>query len=552
MKKKIKIITDFETKILSNYLESFLNKKKNNFLIDNEQLSNLNIAKIPKRYDYILYLSQLEKALLQFKLFCDTGKYNEKKLNNEVENISKIIKKFSLENKKIIFFLWPNDTKDIYFGGINHKANGKSWLINYINLKISKLLSKYNNVSIIDPNFEILRENKKINFFDYKLKYLIDCYYSQEYLSFVSNVFVKKIKSENLSKIKIIIVDLDNTMWGGLAGELSYDKLKIGPNSIEGQVFLDFQKRLKLLKSMGIVLAISSKNELSNVKKVFKKNKYMFLSLSDFSSVKVNWEPKAKNIDAILKELNLKAHHALFIDDSPFERSSVKNHIKNINIFNFPSNLLDLMDNFNNYSGFYKNFITELDKKRTTLYQAEAKRESEKNKFKNDSKWLKNLKIRLTIKNIKDMERATEMFQRTNQFNTSFRRLSAPELIKINKSRTNLILEASMKDKFGDYGIISIINIKIFKQYFIIEDFLMSCRVFKREIELAILNFILNLKILNKKLGFININRVEKNLYVQNLFDSNNLIKNLNKKKYEINNKIKFLNLKRLGINIIK
>ena len=161
-------------------------------------------------------------------------------------------------------------------------------------------------------------------------------------------------------------------MWGGLAGEVNFDQVKVGPNSVEGQVFLDFQKRLKILKSMGIILAISSKNDFHNVKKIFTSNQYMFLSLNDFSSIKVNWEPKAKNIETILNELNLKAHHALFIDDSAYERSSVKSHIKNINIFNFPENILDLMDNLNNYQGFNKNFISDLDKKRTKLYQAEA------------------------------------------------------------------------------------------------------------------------------------------------------------------------------------
>jgi len=550
MKNKIKLITDFEPKILSNFIEKDINKSKK-YIIESDQIINPENIKLSSNYEIVIFFSQLEKILFQFKKLHDSGFVNKNKLDKEIKKILEVIKKLSLTNKKIFFFLWPNDIKDSFFGTLNHKEHGKSWLVNYINLSVSKLLSKYNNVILIDPNFELLKKNKKITIFNYKLKYLIDCYYDYEYLNFASKTLSEKISIENKNNIKLIILDLDNTLWGGLAGELNFDQVKIGPNSVEGQVFLDFQKRLKVLKSMGIILAISSKNDFRNVKKIFTKNKYMFLSLNDFSSIKVNWEPKAKNVETILNELNLKAHHALFIDDSAYERSSVKSHIKNINLFNFPENILDLMDNLNNYEGFNKNLISDLDKTRTKLYQAEARRENEKKKFNNNAKWLRNLKIKLNINKLNDLERATEMFQRTNQFNTSFRRLTMPELLKLKKSKTNLIFEASMKDKFGDYGIISFLNIKIFKQYFIIEDFLMSCRVFKRDIELAILSHIFKLNMLANKKGFMTINRSEKNKYVQDLFDNNNLVELINDKKYEINKDIKKIDIKNLGIKIL-
>ena len=113
-----------------------------------------------------------------------------------------------------------------------------------------------------------------INIFDFKLKYLIECEYSHDYFEFISNLISKKIYEEDkIKKIKLIILDLDNTLWGGLAGEVNYDEVKIGPNSIEGQVYSDFQRRLKLVKSSGIVLAIASKNDFKNVENIFKKNK---------------------------------------------------------------------------------------------------------------------------------------------------------------------------------------------------------------------------------------------------------------------------------------
>ena len=179
---------------------------------------------------------------------------------------------------------------------------------------------------------------------------------------------------------------------------------------IKGNIFSDFQNRLKFLKNSGVLLAICSKNDLNNVKKVFVNNKYMSLSLKDFSSIKVNWDSKNKNVKKIIDELNLRAENSLFVDDSKYERNIVKSDVKNINIFPYPDNILDLNDTFNNFPLLSINKITKTDKLRTLYYKQEKSRTKDREKYFNDKKWISNLNIKLKIDNLKNFERRKKCF----------------------------------------------------------------------------------------------------------------------------------------------
>ena len=150
---------------------------------------------------------------------------------------------------------------------------GKNWTINFINLEISNKLSKFQNVVLTDPNFRLLKKKSPINIFDEKTKYLVGNYYSLDFMEFCAKEIIESLIIDDIKKIKLIILDLDNTLWGGEAGERNFKDLELGPNSIKGLVFEDFQKRLKNLKNLGYLLAICSKNDLKNVKRVLNSTK---------------------------------------------------------------------------------------------------------------------------------------------------------------------------------------------------------------------------------------------------------------------------------------
>ena len=555
MKKKniqISLETDFNSKNINNYLKKSLNNNFNVKVASNDfENINTNLSQAVKNKDFIFIITHLEKTFIQYSIFHKNGEINISKLNKEINIFSSKIINLAKNNKQIYFFQWPLDINDDYMGNLNFKKGNKSWLINYINLKITENLSSQANLHLIDVNFLLLKNTLPLSIYDEKTKFLTNNSYSLDMINFLSKHINFLINDHyNSKKIKLIILDLDNTLWGGEAGEKKENELEIGPNSIKGAIFQQFQQRLKLLKKYGVILAICSKNYEKNALRVFKKNKNMILKIKDFASIKINWNDKNINIVEILKELNLRSENTLFIDDSKYEQGIVKKNIKNIQIFDFPQNLLELNYKFNRLKNLNKNFISNTDLKRHQLYKTESKRESSKKSFQNPNEWIKSLNIKIKIERIRDFSRAEEMFSRTNQFNTSHKKYSILELKKINKDKSYKIFQVSLHDKFGNYGIISLVILKITNKEVVIRDLLQSCRVFKRYVE-DVLFFFLKKKIIKSKDCYILINRNKKNVYVQHLLQESKNFKKINKLKFKLLSTIENNTLKKLNIVLI-
>jgi FkbH-like protein len=548
------VVKDFINNHIVNNVKSEIRNKKikikskkiDNILVNFDQILDQDSVK-----EELFLITQIDKIFNLEDINLSKESFRINKIKSIIKKLSNVVSILSNKYKKVTFFLWPQDIKDDYFGNLNFKKFGKSWLINFINLEVASNLSNLDNVYLIDPNNKLLKYKKKIDIHDYKTKYLVDNFYSLDFLEFLSSEICEVTKISEIKKTKLIILDLDNTLWGGEAGERNYNLLELGPNSIKGVVFQEFQKRLKILKSIGFVLAICSKNDLSNVQRVFKFNKNMILKLSDFSAYRINWKNKNENIREILTELNLREENSIFIDDTRYERNIVGSDLKDIKIFDFPSNVLMLNEKFNQLKDLNKNQISETDKKRTKLYLEEKKRIRLKKKFFDKTDWLSGLKIKLKIRELKDYKRAEEMFVRTNQFNISHNPISAQEIKNLIKKKT-LFFETEMSDKFGDYGIIAIFSLKFEKNNFFITNFLQSCRVFERNVEDFIFRYILQSKITKKKNGFVYINRNKKNTYVQNLFDQSDYLKKINHKTFKINKEYTFEKIKKIKIDLNK
>ena len=304
MKKKniqISLETDFNSKNINNYLKKSLNNNFNVKVASNDfENINTNLSQAVKNKDFIFIITHLEKTFIQYSIFHKNGEINISKLNKEINIFSSKIINLAKNNKQIYFFQWPLDINDDYMGNLNFKKGNKSWLINYINLKITENLSSEANLHLIDVNFLLLKNKLSLSIYDEKTKFLTNNSYSLDMINFLSKHINFLINDHyNSKKIKLIILDLDNTLWGGEAGEKKENELEIGPNSIKGAIFQQFQQRLKLLKKYGVILAICSKNYEKNALRVFKKNKNMILKIKDFASIKINWNDKNINIAEI-------------------------------------------------------------------------------------------------------------------------------------------------------------------------------------------------------------------------------------------------------------
>lgn len=330
----------------------------------------------------------------------------------------------------------------------------------------------------------------------------------------VANI-IKSIYGKNK---KAIALDLDNTLWGGVISEDGEENVKVGPEIPEGEIYLDFQKYIKKLKSLGILLNVVSKNDEDMAISGLKKTDGV-LKPDDFIKIKANWEPKSDNIIKISKGLNLGADAFAFIDDNPMERDIVRKNVPGVGIANvsLPENYIRELDR----SGFFEvTNVTKEDIDKTRQYKEMQEREDFKNSFVDYTEYLKSLDMKAEIGAFEEKyyDRISQLSNKSNQFNLTTKRYTVEDIKKISEDKNYITLYGKLIDKFGDNGIVSLVIGRICGSELDLELFLMSCRVLKREMEYKMLDALVEEC---RSIGVDNINakyiKTEKNSMVKNL-----------------------------------
>jgi FkbH-like protein len=340
-------------------------------------------------------------------------------------------------------------------------------------------------------------------------------------LPVISKNIVDIISSYNSIFKKCIIVDLDNTLWGGIIGDDGIENIKLGNLGI-GKSFIDFQYWIKKLKERGIIICVCSKNNEDVAKNVFINHPDMVLSLEDISVFVANWDSKVDNINNIQKTLNINFDSIVFLDDNPFERNSVKDNIPEITVPDLPEDPSNYLDFLYQENLFETSSLSTLDKDRTKLYQTEYKRIKSKSDFTDLSDYMLNLNMisNVNLLNSFNIPRVSQLSQRSNQFNLRTIRYSDEDLVEIMNSDNSYGLVFDLKDKFGDHGIISFIILKMTSNNEVfIENWAMSCRVLERGMENFIVNYLQEFCV-DKRIGLIVSEYIKtpKNSLVKNLY----------------------------------
>lgn len=456
-------------------------------------------------------------------------------------------KKYSVEQKKIKHILkkikvnFAINQKPIIVGISSYVYNNIIESAQNLNIykklkfffleQLYKLTEKNKNLYIFDID-EIFSLHGIEKCFDNRNYYLSRCRISSLGIEIIAKSLRKLIDRINQANKKVLLLDCDNTLWGGVIAEDGISKIKIGDEG-EGLAFCEFQKAIKKLKNQGVIIILVSKNVKEDVIKVIKEHRSMILKEKDISAFKINWLDKSKNIQDISTELSLNMDSFVFWDDNPVEREKVRIRLKNVEVIepdadvsNWPKQLLE-------YDKFSKFSISKNDYNRTKQYQIRHKFLTDKKDHKNEIDYLKSIKIKLKIvkMNNGNIDRAVQMCQRTNQFNLSNKRYNHDDITNLNKRDKCFMIH--MKDMYGDHGIISLVCLK-FKpeKILLIDTFLMSCRVLGRYAENWILSEILKVAKKNK------INKLiaefiptKKNDIAKNFLIENNFKKILTKNK---------------------
>jgi len=336
---------------------------------------------------------------------------------------------------------------------------------------------------------------------------------------------------------KVLVVDLDNTLWGGIVGEDGWNHLIVSEEGT-GRIYSDFQKNLVKLSETGVILAIASKNNENDVIEAFEKNNNFKIALKQFVAKKINWQNKADNIAEIAKELNVGINSTVFIDDNKLERELVKEALPEVVVPEFPHDITTLNYWFINevvYPWFGKKTLTSEDSSKTEQYSRNNEREKESKLF-SYKEFLDNLKIKLNIEkaNESSIPRISQLTQKTNQFNLSVKRYSELEITEMSKAPNYLVLSLIYEDKFGNEGITGVSIIKIDEKAATLDSFLLSCRILGRKVEFGFMDYIISeLKDLNIKTLSALYTKTEKNGQVQK-FLSNFGFFTSNNEKYQI------------------
>ena len=388
---------------------------------------------------------------------------------------------------------------DSIFGNFANKLKQSfKYQIRNINLRLMELSHDISNLHIADQLTLHCRYGDNV-VKQSKIYYSSDIAYNVDFIPIISNNYLDIINAINGQFNKCLILDLDNTLWGGIIGDIGIENIEIGNLGI-GKVFSDIQRWALELKQRGIILAICSKNEEKIAKEPFVNHPEMILKLEDISIFIANRINKTENIQSIKETLNIGYDSMVFIDDNKHERNAISKSCPDIIVPNLPNDPANYLDYIQSLNLFETVALTELDNKRHKQYQNEYQRLKQKLVLKSETEYIKSLGLTAKIDEINDynVPRASQLILRSNQFNLRTIRYSIDDLknITINSNYLNFTIE--LNDKFGNYGLICIVILEKRNDDLFIDNWVISCRAFGRQVELLTINNITKIAKSNK------------------------------------------------------
>jgi len=312
--------------------------------------------------------------------------------------------------------------------------------------------------------------------------------FSVQMQKLIADEILHKLEVEDRTPKKVLLLDLDGTLWGGVAGEHNITPVELSDDH-EGLIYKNVQRMIQRMQRQGTILAIVSKNNESDVWPVLKDHPHMILRKEDFAAIRINWEQKHRNIISIAQELGLGTDSFVFWDDSPAERELVRQMLPEVTVPEFPERIEELPTAvYKMYRAYFeRSYVTEEDINKTRQYAAQSQRTELRQQTKSFADYLRKLRIKITrVDEKKNLERLYQLVNKTNQFNLTTKRYMRQELAELLEDHATRIFAYRVEDCFGDYGITAVVIVSL-RDEPLIEEFVMSCRIMGKQIENAVL-----------------------------------------------------------------
>ena len=504
---KVALIGDTATQFLTQAIKGYGFKLGLNLQIweaDFNQIDRQVFDASSEMYSYdpeiIIIFHSSHKLLAKYNKLPFTMQVNL--ADDHLNLLKNIVEKIDLHlQTKIIYFNF-SEIDDAVFGNYANKTeNSFLFQLRKINFKLMEFAVLKQNFHIGDLS-AVQNQTGKINLFSTSGYINTDMVLSIDVLPAIAAKISALIGAIDGIFKKCVILDLDNTMWGGVIGDDGIENIQLGSLGI-GKAFTEFQHWILKLKNRGIILAVCSKNTEAVAKEPFEKHPDMVLQLEDIAVFVANWDNKVDNIRQIQNVLNIGFDSIVFLDDNPFERNMVKENIIGITVPELPEDPADYLEFLYQLNLFETVSFTNDDIERTKQYQVSAKRKATQNSFVNEDEYLNSLDMVSIIEpfNKFNTPRVAQLSQRSNQFNLRTIRYSEADIEVSITAKNVYSFTFTLEDKFGNNGMICVIILnKVDKETLFIDTWFMSCRVLKRGMENFVLNTIVEFA---RKKGFV-------------------------------------------------
>ena len=391
---------------------------------------------------------------------------------NEITSRKKAVDEKILEIKNLCMKFLENHNCKIIISNLNIPYASQFGICSSkINFDVKEMISKFNeelqklffndsNIFIHDFNSYVHKYGEK-NVFNYKQFFVGDIQVSFDYIPKLANEFLGYILPLRSKNKKCIVLDLDNTLWGGVVGEDGFNGIHLGPTK-PGNSYVEFQKRLLSLHERGIILAINSKNNYDDAIEVINNHPSMILREKHFGCIKINWNDKISNLKEISSELNIGLDSLVFLDDDAFNCEIVQKALPEIHTIHLPNDSSQYVDILLELQDFNVLQITNEDFSRGKLYTTERKRTELKQSTTSIDKYMEDLQQEIILKNANEFSipRISQLTLKTNQFNLTTKRYQESDINKMDSDKNFVIGTAQVIDKFGDSGISGVFIIK--------------------------------------------------------------------------------------------
>jgi FkbH-like protein len=409
----------------------------------------------------------------------------QKQLVMDVASVAQI-----LEKKTSAIILLNNFILPVFspLGIVDNKQKtGLKRFFEGANSELSEIFSVSSRVFIVDLD-SVSSEFGKSHITNWNTWYRGSVPFSEDFTPYLAKSYIRYVRALKSKTKKCIVLDLDNTLWGGIIGEDGIEGIKLG-NAAPGIEYVDFQRSLLSLYNRGVILAVCSKNNYDDAIKVFQEHPFQILKEEHFAAMRINWQNKASNIAELAKEINIGLDSMVFFDDNPVERAQVSQTHPEVLVVDLPKNPRLYRETLENLDVFDVLSLTKEDMARGEMYAGKRKRAELETSMDSIEDFLRTLDLKVRIKPVDDFDtpRVVQLIGKTNQFNLTTRRYTDAEIKQFREEDTSVVYSMAVMDKFGDEGVVGVAIVKKKDDDWWVDNMLMSCRVIGRSVETALL-----------------------------------------------------------------